>query len=122
MKKKKNSNVCREHMCVLFLNYPISILYFKSSTLRAPVPSTSGEPMPSTSREPMPSTSAAITELGVPLPSSSKDDVFPSTESGGSAVAEAENYFLRQQIEELNKKMSYMSLRFCYQNVQGSDK
>jgi hypothetical protein len=109
-------------MCVLFLNYPISILYFKSSTLRAPVPSTSGEPMPSTSREPMPSTSAAITELGVPLPSSSKDDVFPSTESGGSAVAEAENYFLRQQIEELNKKMSYMSLRFCYQNVQGSDK
>jgi hypothetical protein len=70
----------------------------------APVPSTSGEPMPSTSREPMPSTSAAITELGVPLPSSSKDDVFPSTESGGSAVAEAENYFLRQQIEELNKK------------------
>jgi hypothetical protein len=109
-------------MCVLFLNYPISILYFKSSTLRTPVPSTSGEPMPSTSREPMPSTSAEITELGVPLPSSSKDDVFPSTESGGSAVAEAENYFLRQQIEKLNKKMSYMSLRFCYQNVQGSDK
>lgn len=40
----------------------------------------------------------------------------------GNAALEAENYFLKQQIEQSKEQITYLSKQFCYENIKDDDK